>query len=109
MDILNNHSDFNKWQVMTGNKANKQSVVDGYLNLVRYAKNLKADLTYNLKQLIVEDINAQKNIRIIGINNIDQMIDTLNTLNHQRTQQFQDMRKKDIFKAFRLLHKLTYG
>lgn len=109
MNLLNNHSSFNKWQVMTGNKINNIPSIEGYIVMNKYTKNLKANLSYTIKELIVKNINSQKNIRLIGIDNIEKMIDTLSVITGAKAKKFDAIRKKDFFLAFRFLHKLTYG
>jgi len=85
------------------------ATVDGYLNIKKYTRNLKSDLTHSLKELIVKDINSQPSVRIIGVSNIDAMIDVLNSVKGKKSKIFEELRKKDFFEAFRYLHKLTYG
>lgn len=109
MNIQDSHSAYNKWQVINGNRLNNQLNLKGYLTIRTYTRNLKTDLPHSLKELIVEDINSQKNIRIIGTSNIDEMIDTLNLVKGKKAQIFEELRKKDFFEAFRYLHKLKFG
>jgi hypothetical protein len=109
MSIFDNHSAFNNWKVATGYRINTELNVSGYLQFRKYARNLKADLPYSIKELIVNDINSQKQIRIIGISNIDTMIDILLTVGEKKAKVFDELKKKDFFEAFRYLHKLTFG
>ena len=109
MSIFDNHSAFNNWQVTTGYKINTSATVDGYLNIKKYTRNIKSDLSYSLKELIVQDINSQPSVRIIGVSNIDTMIDILNSVGTKKAKIFQELREKDFFEAFRYLHKLTFG
>ncbi len=109
MGIFDSHSDFNKWQVLTGYKQNTTKTIEGYLNIKKYTRNLKQELSHSLKELIVKDINSQPKIRIIGVSNIDTMIDVLATVKGKNSLIFEELIKKDFFEAFRYLHRLTYG
>jgi len=109
MSITDNHAKFNNWQVNSGYRLNTELNLSGYLAIKKYTRNLKTDLPYSLKELIVENINSQKNIRIIGISNIDEMIDVLNLVKGKKAEVFEELKKKDFFEAFRYLHKLKFG
>ena len=108
MDIFDSHSAFNSWQVSTGNRVNKQINISGYLNSRKFGRNLKLTLSYSLRELIAEDINSQKNIRIINVNDIDTMIDLLTTVDEKKSQKFYKLKEENFFEAFRFLHRITF-
>lgn len=109
MSLSDNHAYFNKWQVYGGFRLNTEQNVSGYLTIRRYTRNLKTDLSYSLKELIVKDINSQKNVRIIGVSNIDEIIDVLVFDKGKKKKIFEELLKQDFFEAFRYLHKLKFG
>ena len=108
MSIINNHADFNKWQVYSGMKANNVHIVDDYLKMKKYSRDLKNDLSFDLKELIVKNINSQKGVLHISEKNITHMIDMLSTFKDSRAKKFDKLMQKDFFEAFRYLHKLSY-
>ena len=108
MSLLNNHSAYNKWQSTSGLKLNRFTNIDGYTKNKAYTKNLISQLSYSMKELIVKDICTQKGIRLIDIDNVDEMIKNLNNLSQTKINKFKDLKQNDFFLAFRYLHRQTY-
>jgi len=107
-ELTNNPSAFNKWQVTTGSRYTSSLSVASYLNTKTYTKNLLRDFPKSLKELIVKDINSQKGIVHIDIENVEAMIRGLNKVKEMQKNKFEELRQEDFFSAFRYLHKLVY-
>ncbi len=112
MDILNSHTDYNKWKVYTGNTIFCGDAVSTYVSLKNYTKELKEKTGESVRKLLVEYVNANrpKNEKsfIINIKDIDFMIDSLNTVTNKNLSLFKAYHEKDIFKAFKFLYKIAY-
>jgi hypothetical protein len=108
MSLINSPSDFNKWQVNSGSRFTSALTVSSYINAKIWTKNLLKNIPYSLKELIVKDINKQKSIVHIDVENIDVMIKELNVVKNMQKRKFEELRKENFFLAFRYLHKLTY-
>lgn len=110
MNILNNHSDYNKWQVYSGTKIANDKSVSSYVSLKGYTRQLKEQIGEYVRALIVEYVNENKNrgTKMIVIKDIDHMIDNLNSATNKHLAIFKRYYERDIFQAFKFLHKITY-
>jgi hypothetical protein len=108
MSLIDSPSDFNKWQVNSGFRYTSSLSVSAYINTKTYTKNLLRDFPLTLKELIVKDINSQKSIVHIDVENVNVMIRGLNNVKTMQKNKFEELRQEDFFSAFRYLHKLIY-
>ncbi len=109
MDILNSHQHYNRF-LTDGHRISE--VKEGFkqYKLVKsYTRQIKEQTPESVRQLIVKQINSNPRRRAIGITNIDSMIEILNSVKKAQIEKFKEYYKKDLFKAFRYLHNLTYG
>jgi uncharacterized protein (DUF4213/DUF364 family) len=109
MDILDSHQHYNRFLVEGNRISSSTENFKQYKLIKSYTRQLKEQTAESVRQLIVKQINSNPRRRAIGISSIDTMIETLNSVKKAQLYQFKEYYKKDLFKAFRYLHNLTFG